>query len=527
MFKSLADDIKYPQWATERYKRLDMLDRVLDGTLYDHLENDFYTEETYNGQYIPLQKRRPSVNSAFASQIVGVLARKLFTGKHAPNITHDNKEYEKQLKEIVAQGSVFEKMTTAMYFGSVGSVAVTFRIIDNALRLDVWRAKNCYPVFGAAGEFAALRVCYTINGAEVRSMGFTHDNRGEPFRSDEAYWFLREYNASEEITFHPMLEDDWNPVENTWEELNPGIVISHGLGFMPGVWIPNMPGGMGYDGLSTFGSIVNNIIEMDYTISQLGRGIRYSAAPQLVVIGDNDTDDILRGPTTVLKLKAAYADDSQKMGGADAKLLEMVGNGTQVGINYIQELRRITFEALSASVKKHEMKGTMSGRAMEISDDAFYDLASMFRNTYGDSGLIPLVSKIVVAMGMTGAANLVVPPEEATKFGLRWPKLYPSTPADDIQMVESLVMAVQNGLLDADIAKSFLYSQMDLEDYRVQTPPQTSEGGATPGTPGVGDEDVLKDDKYVQGGTIDPRRPGPQGHMLPRRTVGGKQQTLD
>ena len=59
MFKSITAKIDYPSWVNERYKCLDMLDRVLDGTLYDHLQNDFYQEETFSGDYIPIQERRP------------------------------------------------------------------------------------------------------------------------------------------------------------------------------------------------------------------------------------------------------------------------------------------------------------------------------------------------------------------------------------------------------------------------------------------------------------------------------------
>ncbi len=523
MFKSITAKIDYPSWANERYKCLDMLDRVLDGTLYDHLQNDFYQEETFSGDYIPIQERRPSVRTGFASQVVGVVARKLFAGKHAPKITHDDENYAALIREVIARGSVYETMVSAMYLGSVGSVAVTFRLVEGSLKFDVWRAKNCYPVFGPAGELAALRVCYTVGGKELLGLGFKTDAKGKPVSTDDTYWFARVFTPSEEITCVPPLADDWNPVEYPWEALTPGVVIQHNLGFVPGVWITNMPGGVGVDGKSTFGEVVNNIVEMDYTLSQLGRGIRYSAAPQTVVIGDVESDQ-RRTPSTIIKLKAAYADEGQKFGAADAKLLEMVGNGTQVGLNYVQELRRITFEALAASIKKSELKTAMSGRAMEISDDAFYDLANLFRNSYGDGGLIPLMSKVMKALRMVGMLEVSIDEASITAFGLRWPKLYPSTPADDLQMVESLVMAVQNGLMDADTAKSYLYAQMDLEDFRVPTPPQT---GSTEGdnVPTEGDATV-PDDKYLEGMITDPRRPGPRGHSLPKQRVGGKQTTI-
>lgn len=527
MFKTITDTIEYPSWTGARFKRLDVLDRVLDGTLYDHLPNDFYTEEGHNGEYIPIQQRRPSVNSGFASQIVGVLARKLFSGRHAPRITHDNEEYAELVRTVIAQGSVYEKMLTAAIYGSVGSVAMTFAVIDGVLRVDVWRAKYCRPVFSRTGALSALRVCYTTGGAALLAEGFTTDAKGQPITDSYTYWYAREYGTQAETTFTPISDDDWNPEEYSWDVLTPQIQVEHNFGFVPGVWITNAPGGVGYDGNSTFGSVVNNIIEMDYTLSQLGRGIRYSAAPQLAVIGDMDNgDDFQRGPSMVLKLRTSRGDGDEKIGASDAKLLEMVGNGTQVGINYIEELRKLTLEAISASIKKHEIKGALSGRAMEVSDDAFYDLAHMLRNRYGDSGLVPLVSKIMIAFQKLGMLPIAISDEELTAFGLRWPRLYPSTPSDELQMVESLVMASQNGLIDIDTAKSYLWAQMDLEDYRVATPPQTetNEGNTDAPVPG---EPGIEDDKYNEGINTDPRRPGPQGHMLPKRRVGGKQITID
>lgn len=527
MFKSITEAIEYPSWAGARFKRLDVLDRVLDGTLYDHLQFDFYTEEGHNGDYIPIQQRRPSVNSGFASQIVGVLARKLFSGRHAPRVTHDNEEYAELIRHVIAQGAVYEKMLTAAIYGSVGSVAMTFALIEGVLKIDVWRAKYCRPVFSPTGGLRALRVCYTTGGAALLAEGFETDRDGERITDSDSYWYAREYSTTSETTFVPVSSDDWNPEEHSWGALVPAVEVVHGFGFVPGVWITNAPGGIGYDGNSTFGMVLNNIVEMDYTLSQLGRGIRYSAAPQLVVIGDMDNgDDFQRGPSMVLKLRASRGDGDEKTGASDAKLLEMVGNGTQVGINYIEELRKVTLEAISASIKKHEIKGALSGRAMEVSDDAFYDLAHMLRNSYGDSGLVPLVSKIMMAYKVVGMLPPEIGEDEVTAFGLRWPRLYPSTPSDELQMVESLVMAVQNGLIDNDTAMSYLWAQMDLEDYRVATPPQSEVNAGNTDAPVTG-EPGAEDDKYNEGINTDPRRPGPQGHMLPKRRVGGKQVTID
>jgi hypothetical protein len=46
-----------------RAARIQGLARVLAGTQYDHIANDFATEKTDGGQYVPLRNRRPSSRS--------------------------------------------------------------------------------------------------------------------------------------------------------------------------------------------------------------------------------------------------------------------------------------------------------------------------------------------------------------------------------------------------------------------------------------------------------------------------------
>ena len=134
---------------------------------------------------------------------------------------------------------------------------------------------------------------------------------------------------------------------------------------------------------------------------------------ELVIIGDMDESDGMnyrRGPVGVLKLKSSYGDETQKLGGSDAKLLEMVGNGTQVGLNYVDTLRKATLNAISASARTAQTHtGALSGRSMELMDDSFYDLVNATRSTYGDGGFVPFLSKIVAAYARTSS----LPPEIA------------------------------------------------------------------------------------------------------------------
>lgn len=536
MWRKLVEKIEYPQWARtqQRFVRLDSLDRFLDGTIYDHLEYSFYEEEDSRGKYIPVEQRRPSAQTNLPGKVAKMIARKLFAGRHTPRIVHENEQVQQWLMTLIAQGSLYERMLQASIWGSVGSVAVTFKLVEGALKVDVWRAKYCYPVFNATGDLSMLRVQYTVSGRTMLKNGFEKDIEGRPLDLDQMYWFVRDWEESTERTYMPIKDDQYDPLDGPPNRLieDTSRTYTHNMGFVPGVWMVNLAGGAAPDGACTWEPAVNLCVDADYTLSQLGRGVRYNAAPQLVIVGDLKGDDdpgrIQRGPVSVLHFDAdTRLDDGTKMGGGDAKLLEMVGNGVTAGMKYVEYVLRLAVEAISASRKNpEEAHGTLSGRAMELMDDAFFDLVHELRSAYGDEGFVPLLRKIVRACCKTGAAPAGCSEEVALQFGLRWPRLYGTTPQDEVNLMESMAMGVQTQLVDIDVAKSYVQAQMDLEDYhRAQPAPET--GSAEPLTeltPADGSEPPPE--QYTEGSNTDPLRPGPVGRVLPKRHVGPKQKSL-
>ncbi len=538
MFKKIVESIDYPTWAKnqKRYVRLDSLDRALDGTLYDHLRHSFYEEVDYNKKYIPIEERRPSAQTNLPSMVAKMLARKLFAGRHAPRVTHESAPCEEWLRDLVSHTALYERMLQASVWGSVGSVGVTFRIVDNALHIDVWRSKYCYPEFKPDGDLSRLRVQYTTGGRELRAKGFTVDCLGEAIAPGDNYWFIRDWTAETELTYIPIPESRYDPLDGPTDDaviprVHEDSTITHGLGYVPGVWMVNLSGGAAPDGVCTWEPALSIAIDTDYTLSQLGRGVRYNAAPQLVIIGDLVTDDdnrIQRGPVTVIQLKSQTRDaDGGAYGGGDAKLLEMVGNGTTAGMKYVEYARRLALESIAVSRKNpEEARGTLSGRAMELMDDSFYDLVHELRNAYGEGGFGPLLRKIATAYVLKKLAPEGITQDMVRTFGLRWPRLYAPSPQDEMTVIEGMTMATQNALIEPDVAKSYLRVQLDLEDYKRSTPIVEGADAEGEGDPAPGDAPP-EADKYNEGKNTDLRRPGPQGHTLPTRTVGKRQTTLD
>ena len=86
MFQSICDLIPIDPDLSLRARRLDILRRVLDGTLYEALPHGFYEERAPSGEYIPLRLRRPSVRYALARIVTEDSVALLFSEGHFPTI---------------------------------------------------------------------------------------------------------------------------------------------------------------------------------------------------------------------------------------------------------------------------------------------------------------------------------------------------------------------------------------------------------------------------------------------------------
>src|SRR6202167_3148864 len=113
------------------------------------------------------------------------------------------------------------------------------------------------------------------------------------------------------------------------------------LGFVRCVWIRNLPGpsasGDPNDGACTFRAAIDTSIEIDYQLSQAGRGLKYSSDPTLLIKEP-------AGLAGRMVLGAADALVVSEKG--DAKLLEIGGTASQAVIDYVRILRELALESV-------------------------------------------------------------------------------------------------------------------------------------------------------------------------------------
>ena len=86
MFQTICDLVPMDPDGSARARRLDLMRRVLDGTLYDVLPFEFHEERSASGEYIPLRRRRPSVRYALARVVVEDSVALLFSEGHFPMV---------------------------------------------------------------------------------------------------------------------------------------------------------------------------------------------------------------------------------------------------------------------------------------------------------------------------------------------------------------------------------------------------------------------------------------------------------
>ena len=191
------------------------------------------------------------------------------------------------------------------------------------------------------------------------------------------------------------------PVGTSLEaEIDEARSVQHGLGFVPIVWIRNLPGpsstGDAADGACTFRAAIETQIEIDYQLSQAGRGLKYSSDPTLLIKEPATTDsEIVKGAGNALVV-------SEK---GDAKLLEIGGTASAAVIEYVRTLRELALESVHGNrANADRLTAAQSGRALELMNQGLIWLADNLRVSYGEGALLALARMVLRASQSIGCA---------------------------------------------------------------------------------------------------------------------------
>ena len=442
MFQTICDLIPADPDASARARRLDIMRRVLDGTLYDVLPYEFHDERTGAGEYVPLRRRRPSVRYALARIVVEDSVALLFSEGHFPTIASADAGAQALLGRVARDCRLNQVMVEAAIRGSVGSSAILMRILRGRVFLDVMDTTWLSPVWDPEEPDTLLHVTerYKVPGVELAALGYEVADPGA------AYWFMRRWDGEDETWFVPRAVGALGNAV-----VDAGRSVRHGLGFVPVVWIKNLPGGVGVDGACTFRAAVETGIEIDYQLSQAGRGLKYSSDPTLLIKEPAGLEgELVRGAGNALVV-------SEK---GDARLLEIGGTAAGAVLDYVRCLREMALEGVHGNrADASRMGAPASGRALEMMNQGLVWLADNLRVSYGEGGLLPLCRMILRAgerypLRVAGALLGVV--DGGAELGLVWPPWYPSSSEDRARDTSTLLALVAAKKLSPSTVRRWL-----------------------------------------------------------------------
>ena len=465
MFDTLCDLVPRDPDYPDRVRKLTILNRVLDGSLYDPLPYRFHEERTESGDYIPLRQRRPSVRYPLCRTVVEDSVSLLFSEGHFPTIESPDRTARSVLGQIAKETRLNLVMIDAAMRGATGSVALLMRVLRGRIFIEVLDTLYLTPVWDTMEPDTLIRVDerYKVPGHELIQNGYALDD------PDGLYWFTRSWDKDGEIWFDPV------PVG---APAVPGVddlrSVTHKFGTVPIVWIKNLPGrsttGDKADGACTFSAAMHSQVEIDYQLSQVGRGLKYSSDPTLLLKDPALPDgELIKGAGNALIV-------SEK---GDARLLEIGGTAAAAVIDYVRTLRELALESIHGNRSSPDkVAAAQSGRALELLNQGLIWLADNLRTSYGEVGLLQLVRLIVRASNIYPIVVFgepIEPLDQSASLSLKWPRWYPTTADDRQKDVQSLTSLVVAGCISREIAARAIASCYDIEFIEDQFTPGNSD----------------------------------------------------
>ncbi len=458
MFQTICDVIPWDADASPRARQLDLMRRVLDGTLYDALPYEFHDERSASGEYIPLRRRRPSVRYALARVVVEDSVALLFSEGHFPAVASPDAAVRDALQAVARDCRLNQVMTEAAIRGSVGSCCLLLRVLQGRVFVDVLDTTWLTPGWqiDAPDVLASVTEQYKVPGRELLALGYDVADPGA------AYWFQRRWDAEDETWFVPQAVGVARA-----PAVDAARSVRHGLGFVPLVWIRNLPGGVAPDGACTFRSAVETGIEIDYQLSQAGRGLKYSSDPTLLIKEPAGLEgELVRGAGNALVV-------SEK---GDARLLEIGGTAAGAVLDYVRVLRDLALEGVHGNrADSNRLGAPQSGRALELMNQGLVWLADNLRVSYGEGGLLQVLRLILRAAQvypLQAEGRLLGALDPAAPLRLIWPPWYPATSEDQSRDAATILSLVQGGLLGRKAARRLLaadWNGADLDEEEENT----------------------------------------------------------
>lgn len=432
---------------------------ILEGEFYSVLDHEFFEFQAPNGETVPMSQRRPSVQYNLCRIVVQDSVSMLFGDQHFPTVDSHDKTTREIMPVFLKETELPKLMLEAALCGSVGSIAILMRVLEGKIYYTKFETDYLTPEWkpNAPTELQSVTEKYKVRGIDLRAQGYNVPERN--LLVD--YWFMRRWDAYAETWFVPWTKED-EAKDNFQVQIDEDRTVDHNLGFVPMVWIKNLSGrsaaGNNIDGACTFWPARHTAIEIDYQLSQAGRGLKYASDPELVLKEPAMAEgEILKGQGNAIIV-------SEK---GDAKWLEIEGNAVNAVMDYVRLLRELGIESIRGNrASADRLTAAQSGKALELLHQSLIWLVGELRISYGEYGLLPLLK-----MAIAAAEKMPVECDGkpftgivADALSLRWPAYFQPTEQDKVQMSEALRNLRQFGNVSRETAVKIISAPYDIEN---------------------------------------------------------------
>lgn len=417
---------------TPREREANLASLYYWGRQYDHLR-------PWDAQGVALRDKAPAYRVRLAHSIVRTYVDHLFGADNQPTFAVEGDDaLTASLTEILDELDLELRLPEIGRLGALhGMVAVGFHAFEGGrIDLEIIQGATATVTLGSQDRAQALDRRIAFDDV-LRLVEQWHAPQVGEDGEQREVWHRREWTPDATIEFVPIV-DPPDPTALRWIK-DEAATVEHGLGFVPVVWIRNLEIADDTDGEPLLGPAEFEAEdEINYTLSQTGRGLRYNQEPTLVLSGvgsDPSDEQIRRGDGNTLLLSASIRAPETL---PRAELLEIEGQGTEQALAYVKTLRDLIYE--TTHVVRHDPEraaGAMSGAAIERLKEPTIMMAKLARVYYGRA-LARLCSKLLRARGL---ADGPVP------VHVTWPPVVPPTHEDAAQVAATVTMLLSEGLL--------------------------------------------------------------------------------
>ena len=424
-----------------RSNEIDLYDKYYDCTQYDHLSN--WDESCSASDYVAVRKRRPRINYAFAKMLTSRVASKLVGHGNFPSLSVTDDPDTTEFLKIIQKASMFQArmIEPVRRLVNSGSVFVRFQIAGQAIKIEWYNSKYCYPKFDGSGELVELMVKYVYDDQDDL------DSKGDAKRK----WHKMILSTSVDILFdNPEYKPNIEPVFDIVSE------VQHDLGYVQGHWFRTSEERDSVDGYSLVSDLTDFIDEMNYNLSQSSQAIGYNQDPQTIINGmtEDELDELVRSSSKAWNLgregKASMLESN--MGGVKAAM--DLRDRVRLGIQDISRVVLLDPEKMAAHAQ--------SGRAMEIMHGPFVELLNELR-PWVERGIISLILKMALTIllieerGMDGPITIPTGYKpKSLDITADWPPVFPLTMSDLKEMLGVATQATSANIFSREWAARWL-----------------------------------------------------------------------